>query len=134
MIVIDSTVLIDFWAGDASCKASADALMLEDPDWVSVGLWRYEVGHVLNKYVRTGKMSAGRARTALLESEGLLIETVEEVDLGEIWDISQTTGLTYYDSSFVWLAQVRGLRLRTRDEKILLKCPQLAEAMPKIVG
>ncbi len=133
MIVVDSSVLIDFWAGDASCKAAADALMTEDSDWISVGLWRYEVGHVLTKYVRTGRISEARARAALLESDGLLIETVEEMDLSEVWDISRSTGLTYYDSSFVWLAQARGLRLRTRDEKILLKCPHVAAAMPKVV-
>jgi len=132
MIVVDSTVLIDFWAGDASCKAAADALMLEDSDWISVGLWRYEVGHVLKKYVRTGRMSEARARAALLESDGLLIETVE-IDSGEVWDISRSTGLTYYDSSFVWLAQVRGLRLRTRDKEILRECPHLADAMPAVL-
>ena len=54
--------------------------------------------------------------------------------MGEVWDISRSTGLTYYDSSFVWLAQVRGLRLRTRDKEILLNCPHVADAMPKVVG
>ncbi len=42
MIAVDATVLADFVVGEARLRASAVALMREDSDWVSVGLWRYE--------------------------------------------------------------------------------------------
>lgn len=130
MIVVDATVLADFLAGEAALQASAEALMREDSDWISVGLWRYELGNVLWKKVKFEKSDSEGMQKQLECGASLLIETVEDVDLVSVYDTAVQTGLTYYDASYVWLARTRGLTLRTRDKQILRECPDVARPMP----
>lgn len=130
MIVVDATVLADFLAGEAALRASAEELMREDSDWISVGLWRYELGNVLWKKVKFEKSDSEGLRKQLECGARLLIETAEDVNLMATYDTAVQTGLTYYDASYVWLARTRGLTLRTRDKQILRECPDVALPMP----
>lgn len=132
MIVVDATVLADFLAGDSDLRAAAEALMREDPDWITVGLWRYELGNVLWKTVRFGNDDPEVMRAAIGKSRELLLESVETVDLGSVWEIAHRSGLTYYDASYVWLAESRDLVLRTRGGEILREFPGIALPMPVI--
>ncbi len=129
MIVVDATVLADFLAGEAALQASAEELMREDSDWISVGLWRYELGNVLWKKVKFEKSDSEGMRKHLECGTRLLIETVEDVDLVRVYDIAVQRGLTFYDASYVWLARARGLTLRTRDKQILRECGDVARPM-----
>lgn len=130
MIAVDATVLADFLAGETALRASAEELMCEDSDWISVGLWRYELGNVLWKKVKFEKSDSEDMRKHLECGARLLIETEEDVDLVTVYDIAVQTGLTFYDASYVWLAWVRGLTLRTRDKQILRECGDVARPMP----
>jgi predicted nucleic acid-binding protein len=130
VIVVDATVLADFLAGETALQASAEELMREDSDWISIGLWRYELGNVLWKKVKFEKDDPENMRKQLESAARLLIETVEDVDLRATYDIAVQTGLTFYDASYVWLARTRGLTLRTRDKQILRECPDVALPMP----
>jgi len=130
MKIVDCTVLADFYVGEDRAKEAAYALLEEDADWVSVGLWRYEFGHVLLKYVRAGRLGAPEMELALEEVPGLLVETVEDIDPLEIWNLSGDTGLSYYDASYVWLARCRNSQLYTRDKGILKKCSEHSRPMP----
>jgi predicted nucleic acid-binding protein len=130
MTVIDATVLADLLIGNDKLKEAACILAREDDEWVSTGLWRYELGNVLWKDFRFNEGDRSKLQAALCGADQLLIETVDEVDRSAIWDIACDTELTYYDSSYVWLARSRGLVLRTRDRKILKTCPDVARPMP----
>ena len=131
MIVVDATVLADFLAGDETLKRAAEALMLEDSSWVSVGLWRYELGNVFWKKLRFGDGGEEPGlRLSLTEAGSFLLETVDDVDCGAVWAIATTLGLTFYDASYVWLARNRSLELRTRDKQILRECRDVARPMP----
>ena len=130
MIVVDATDLADILIGKEVLQSAAHALAREDPDWISTGLWRYELGNVVWKEVRFQKGDRANLKVALGSAESLLMETVEEVDRPAIWEIACDTGLTYYDASYVWLARSRGRKLRTRDKQILETCPDVAMTMP----
>lgn len=132
MIVVDATVLVDFLAGQTDLQARAAKLMREDSDWMSVGLWRYEVGNVLMKMVRFGGADPLEMRYNLENSAMMLVETVDVLNVAEVWDIVCDTGLTYYDASYVWLARSRNLELRTRDKQVLRVCADVAVGMPKL--
>ncbi len=132
MIVVDATVLADFSAGESQLKEKVVALMREDPDWVSVGLWRYEFGNVMWKKVKFGDGDPVDSRMHLRCVGKLLLETVDDVDLEAVHDIAVETGLTFYDASYVWLARTRGLFLRTRDKHVLRECPDVAHPMPVV--
>lgn len=133
MIIVDATVLADFFVGEGALKDSAEFLAREDPDWISVSLWRYEFGNVLCKVMRGSPSSLPAAEgmhTIWEDVETILAETVEYLNLSEIWRIARTSGLTFYDASYVWLAHERDLPLRTRDREILRKFPDVAVPMP----
>ncbi len=78
MIAVDATVLADFVVGEARLRASAVALMQEDSDWVSVGLWRYEFGNVVWKKLRFEDGDPGELRIHVECGARLLVETMEE--------------------------------------------------------
>jgi len=132
VIAVDATVLADFLAGDQKLKLAAEALMREDSSWVTVGLWRYELGNVFWKKLRFGGGEERDLRRCLTEAKSFVLETVDDVDHGEIWEIATSVGLTFYDASYVWLARSRGLVLRTRDKQILRECPDMTRPMPTL--
>ena len=132
MIAVDATVLADILAGEDALRASAQKLMSDDPDWISVGLWRYELGNTFWKMLKFGGADAARLRFILAGAGRLLVETVDEVERAGVWDLAVATGLTFYDASYVWLARSRGLKLHTRDKQVLRGCPDVAVAMPAV--
>jgi predicted nucleic acid-binding protein len=130
MKIVDCTVLVDFYVGEDAQKEASRALLREDADWISVGLWRYEFGNVLLKYVRVGRLGAAEMELALEEVPGLLVETVEDIAALEVWRLSLESRLSYYDAAYVWLARSRNSRLYTRDSGILKKCPDDSAPLP----
>lgn len=130
MIVVDCTVLADFYVGEPDSMQAAHDLLRSEPTWMSVELWRYELGNVFLKYVRAGRLQADAMSVALQEADMLVAETVELKEPAEVWKIALEKELSYYDASYVWLAQSRGLPLLSRDGGILKKCPEYCRSMP----
>lgn len=133
MIVVDNTVLADFVLGAEPLQRSATALVSVDPDWISVGLWRYEFGNVVWKILRYSEERTNPvevARAAFAEAESILSGTIDVENCSEVFQIASESGLTFYDAAYVWLALSRELRLYTRDKEILRKYPEIAAAMP----
>lgn len=129
MIVVDSTVICDFLFGDNSAREASLRLIDVDPEWISHSLILCEVGNVSLKYMRHAKWSREDAEAQLAKVPDLLVELVAAVNSQGVFDIAAVTGLSFYDASYVWLARARGLKLRTRDKEILMKCPDVAEGM-----
>lgn len=123
--VLDNTVLIDFWAGEPEFRASAVALVSSRPRWTAPGLWKYEFGNVLNKLVRLRYVDEERKRRAFVAMEQV-IETVNGIELLGVDDVVRSTGLQFYDASYVWLARAKDCFLYTRDREILRACPDVA--------
>lgn len=130
MIVVDCTVLGDHLFGDVVARESSQTLMELDPDWISHELIFYEIGNVAWKCSKFGQIKQEDAETALGKASGLLAELHREMDYPGIYRLAAETGLTFYDASYVWLARLRGLKLRTRDREVLRICPDVAVRMP----
>jgi predicted nucleic acid-binding protein len=134
MLVVDATVLADSLIGGEQCQPAAEKLLLEDAYWITVGLWRLELGNVLRNQVRSKltQLPAADALRYMAAAETLVAETVDELDAEAVLELALTSGLTMYDASYVWLARSRGLKLRTRDKDILAFCPDVAVPMPLV--
>lgn len=130
MIVVDCTVVVDFFIGKEEQQESVQRLLVLDPEWIAPVLWRYEFGHVLLKEVRGGRMSEELMDQFLAAAEQLISESVVDFDAVAIAALSRTKELSYYDTSYVWLGQVRGLPFYTRDGKLARKCGDMAKEMP----
>jgi predicted nucleic acid-binding protein len=129
VIVVDAMVLADFLAGEAGLRKAAIRLSEADPVWISCSLWRYEVGNVLWEKMQFQYMTRDAARRFFEQGEAMLTETVENLQWRAILDLADSRRLTFYDASYVWLAQSRGLTLRTRDAEVLRGCPDIAKPM-----
>ena len=126
MIVVDSTVLIDFLIGEERFQSSAKSLMDIDPYWVLPSLWSYELGNTLWKMISFKKLSPEIAALLIEQSQALVYESVESIDSLAVLKMAIDRSLTFYDASFVWLAKSRGLSLYTRDQEIIRKSPGIA--------
>ena len=130
MIVIDATVLADFFIGEDGVHRRARQLLAEDPVWISPSLWRYELGNVLRTHVKAGRLDAAVAEAHLRNAGALVVETVDMTDPQEVLNLALERGLTMYDAAYVSLAKLRGLTLRTRDAEVLKFCPEYSAPMP----
>jgi predicted nucleic acid-binding protein len=130
MVVVDCTVIADFFIGNAELQRSVQSLLEMDSEWIAPVLWRYEFGHVLLKEVRGGRMSADKMDQFLAAGEKLIIESVVDFDASVIASLSRVRDLSFYDASYVWLGQARGLPFYTRDGKLARKCVGLVQPMP----
>jgi len=130
MIVVDCTVVADFFIGDTNDQKSAEALLEMDPDWISPVLWRYEFGNVLRTQVRSGKISLDLMGRYLRSAESLVVESVVDLDAVAVGEIAHYRDLSFYDASYIWLGQARGLSFYSRDGKLRRKCPDLVLPLP----
>ena len=130
MIVVDATVLVDFLNGQDAAMEAAKRLARKDPEWISPGIWRYELGNALWKSFRFSGADRDQLRRDLASAGRLLVETVDEIDAAAVFEIAADTELSFYDASYVWLARARRTELRTRDKAVLAKCSDVALPMP----
>ena len=130
MIVVDCTVVADFFIGNAEMQRSVQSLLEMDSEWIAPVLWRYEFGHVLLKEVRGGRMSQDLMDRFLAAGEKLIVESVVDFDASEIAVLSHTRNLSFYDASYVWLGQTRCLPFYTRDGKLARKCEGMVQPLP----
>jgi predicted nucleic acid-binding protein len=132
MIAVDTTVLADFWVGEDSLRTAAHRLLTDDPEWIAAGLWRYELGSTLLKYVRAGRLPMAIVEEALEKTPELLSETIDDLELTEVLAISNSYRLSYYDAAHVWVARSRGVPLYTRDSGILKAVPEVARSASSV--
>lgn len=130
MLVVDTTVIVDFLVGEPEFQARATQMLRSDPHWIAPSLWRFELANVLCTMVRKGDLAVSAADEFLRTAENGVIETIDLVDSSGILACANEFGLTAYDASFVWLAMSRNLPLITRDSKVLRQCPDVAKVMP----
>ena len=85
-------------------------------------LTEYEVGNVLWRENQQKKLK-DPARVAAIFSEVLLLLRKMEIDsLANVLAIAIDRHLTFYDASYVYLAEKGNLRLITQDTDLLKKC------------
>lgn len=131
MIVVDCTVVADFFIGNPEMQGSVQTLLEMDSDWIAPVLWRYEFGHVLLKEVRGGRMTVELMDRFLEAAEQLITESVIDFNPSEIAALSHARDLSFYDASYVWLGKSRGVPFYTRDGKLARKCEDLVQPMPQ---
>jgi predicted nucleic acid-binding protein len=132
VIVVDATVVADLLLAKGKIRVAAEALLEEDPEWISTALWRFEFGNVMLNFHRHGKRRIEDPHRRYRLAEGLLVENVGDLRWAEVWRVADLDKLTFYDASYVWMARARELKLRTRDREILRNCPDVALPMPDV--
>ena len=125
MIVVDNTVMVDFWAGEEPFRTEAENLFRLDSDWIAPGLWFYEFGNVISKLVKFDRISKSIKEQAWRDSSEM-VRLIHDIDFSGVDRLVSSKGLSFYDASYVWLAYNQGVKLYTRDKQILRECPEVA--------
>ena len=120
--VLDCSVAIS-WILKDEADEEADSLLdlLEEEDAVVPSLWRLELGNVLVKAEKRGRLTIADSESAFAFADTLPIVTDDETEFRafrEIQALARSEELTTYDAAYLELAIRRGLPLATRDKAL----------------
>ena len=128
MIVVDANVLVHLHLPGKD-RAVAEALLESDPDWVAPVLWRSEFRNALATHLRRAGLTLDQALRVQGEAEDLMSGGEYDVDSDAVLRLAEGSGCSAYDCEYIALAKKLGVRLVTRDEKVLCAFPDVATAL-----
>ena len=133
MIVVDTHILAYLYLpGDFTHRA--EALLVQDADWVAPTLWRSEFRNILAGYMRRGTLTFDQAYAVQREAEALLSGREYEMDSYDVLSLVRKSDCSAYDCEFVALAVRLDIRLVTMDKKVLREFPGEAVSLDKAGG
>lgn len=117
--VVDASYVLSFLIPDEfTDKGAYKKLFSGEFGLVAPELLKFEVANALLLASRRRRMSV-RKSAKLVE---LFVDSpieYKQVDLSRVFSLAGELGLTVYDASYVWLARKLGVKLLTRDKKML---------------
>lgn len=125
MIVVDTNILVHLCLRNEQVQA-VGKLLQDEPKWCAPALWRSELRNVLIGYVRRGELPIDRAIALQLEMEEMLSDSEHQPDSHTVLTLASESGCTPYDCEFVAVALALGIKLVTRDKKVLKAFPAIA--------
>ncbi len=123
MIVADVNVLA-YLLIPGKHTASAEQLLISEPQWAAPKLWRSELRNVLATYIRTDLLELADAAVLFQRAEALIGSDEYEVETAEVLRLSKESGCSAYDCEYVALANFLDVRLATADIKLSKAFPQ----------
>ena len=84
----------------------------------------YEVGSVVWREYKLGRIRDLNAVVSMFSEvlSWIKIDEIEPKDLGEVVKLAASRGVTFYDASYIYVAEKRGYKLVTLDSDLLEKC------------
>ncbi len=125
MIVVD-TNLLAYLLLPTPHAMQADAVLLEDPDWIAPVLIHSEFRNVLLGAVRREDIEAEDAPVLLDRAAEVITVPEGGVDGKAVLSLALDTGCSAYDCEFVWLARALRVPLVTADRQVLGAFPDTA--------
>lgn len=133
MIVVDSNVIAYCWI-HGERTALAHRLRKLDADWHAPVLWRSELRNILTGYRRDQSLSEPQVRQIMAAAEAGLAGREHHLPSERVFAVTETSRLSAYDSEFIALAEILGVRLVTEDRAILTAFPGRALNLDGAVG
>ena len=116
MIVVDASVAVDYLIKAAELPHLQEIINRQE-SLAAPNLLKYELGAVLRKHFLLGALTDIRAEQAFKDFELLRIDFYDMDPLvSRAWQLRQN--ITYYDASYVTLAEFLNVPLLTRDKKL----------------
>jgi predicted nucleic acid-binding protein len=117
MPVVDASVLVEFLGGGRHAPMVDERLADEEHTLWAPHLIDAEIGQVLRRWVRLGKLTADAAGRALWEVDDLPVERVEhELLIHVAWGLRDN--FSFYDGLYVALALMLDEPLLTFDARL----------------
>jgi predicted nucleic acid-binding protein len=116
LIVIDASFVVDYLL-QAAAKPAVAAIIKHQDYLVAPSLIEYEVGTVFRRYNLKGELTDQRASRAFADFYALPLEIHDaEPLLSRAWNPRRN--FTFYDASYVVLAETLSLSLYTTDKRL----------------
>jgi predicted nucleic acid-binding protein len=125
LIVADANVLAYLWL-PGPFSVTAAMCLKKDPDWASPSLWRSEFRNVLAAYIRKGILDVASAKSAFQKAEKTLSGQELSVTTDEVLELISQSKCSAYDCEYVALARRLGVKLVTKDAKLIREFSQVA--------
>jgi predicted nucleic acid-binding protein len=133
MIVVDSNVIAYCWL-NGERTTLAHRLRRLDPDWHAPLLWRSEFRNILAGYRRDGSLGGEQIRHVMAAAEAGLAGREHALPSERVFTVLERSRLSAYDSEFVALAEILGVRLVTEDRAILAARPEITLSLAAAVA
>jgi predicted nucleic acid-binding protein len=104
----------------------AERIAQRDPDWIVPHLWRYEVTNVLTTLARNKVIQPELAEAAILDAVLLASPAEAPIDQVTALRTALRLGISAYDAQYITLAQSRGVRCVTGDDRLVRKAIGIA--------
>jgi predicted nucleic acid-binding protein len=114
--VVDASALAALLSGEP--EADAVEARLRDAVFVAPRLIEYELGNTCWKKCRRYPASAAALTANFLLLQDLDLQ-LQDVDPAAVLELAQRLEITYYDSSYLWLARQLTAELVTLDARLL---------------
>jgi predicted nucleic acid-binding protein len=125
VIVVDTNVISYFLIrGERTEKI--ERLYENDSDWIAPRLWIDEFLNVLATYERSDKLPSHEIAPILSDALELMDGCTFEIPPDRILSVARRTKCSAYDSQYIALAEDRGLKFYTCDQRVLRACPDIA--------
>ncbi|MBL8995570.1 MAG: type II toxin-antitoxin system VapC family toxin [Spirochaetia bacterium] len=124
--MVDTNILVYYWIpGDFS--EIVEKVYLEDREWITSPLWRYEFRNTLAGYLRKKLIAPEDAIQLIGEAEKKMEDREVGVTAAQVVKLIGRSKCSGYDCEFVALAENLALPLVTTDKQILSEFPAIAE-------
>jgi predicted nucleic acid-binding protein len=125
LIVVDVNALAYLWLpGPFSIEAAA--CLKKDPAWAAPPLWRSEFRNILAGFLRKGLLDLASSKLAYQKAEKTLNGREFPVTTDEVLDLVLKSDCSAYDCEYAALARRLGVKLVTKDAKLIKAFPRLA--------
>ncbi len=99
-----------------------EKLLLYADKLAVLDLTTYEVGNVLWKEYKKGKIKNLEIPAALFQTALSALDKLRVDNIGEVLKTAVTKNLTFYDASYIYIAEKLNVKLVTEDREMLEKC------------
>ncbi|HTB22993.1 MAG TPA: type II toxin-antitoxin system VapC family toxin [bacterium] len=116
MIIVDTDILA-YYLIQGERTDQAQQLKNIDQDWRAPQLWRAEFVSVVNKQLKSKRITLAQAHEILAAASSIYNGIDMVVDMSEVLDVASATGASTYDAHFLALAHRSGKPLVTGEKR-----------------
>jgi predicted nucleic acid-binding protein len=132
VIIVDSNVIAYCWL-NGERTALAHQMRRYEPEWHAPVFWRSEMRSILVGYRRDGSLTAAQAFRVMEAAEAGMAGREHHLPNDRVFEVAGQARLSAYDSEFVALARIMGVRLVTEDRAILSAFPEFCVTMRRFL-
>lgn len=117
MIVVDANVLL-YLVIDGDRTEAASLLRAKEPDWKTSPLWEYEFGNALTLMILQKHLTTAKAAEYFQTAKAYFAPFETQVDMNLALQLSAGKKLSFYDATYLALAQMLDVPLITEDKAL----------------